>query len=617
MGILAEDIARVREQTDLVALVSRHLALRRVGSSWMGLCPFHGEKSPSFSVSAEKGFFHCFGCGKSGDAITFLMEMEHLDFAAAVETLASAAGVTLRYDEKSQSEGRRERTRLVAAMEDAVEWYHRRLLEAPDAGPARSYLRSRGLGGDTVRRYRIGWAPDDWDQLARALSPHGDALTRAGLTFVNRRGRKQDFFRARVLFPIFDTQGDPVSFGGRILPGVEGAKYRNTAETPLYHKSRVLYGLNWAKKSIVNADQVIICEGYTDVIGFASCGLDRAVATCGTALTADHVKVLRKFARGIVLAFDPDSAGKAAADRVYAWEQTHDIDVSVVELPGGADPADLARTDPDALRAAVEGARPFLAYRVERVLAGGDFSSAEGRARTAERALAVIAEHPNELVRDPYVMEVADRCRLDPDRLRARLVRGGFSGGSTGGSRPGRGGDAPGPADDWGPGDGSEPDPFDDDVPERRSARPRGVETEALRLCIHRGAEMTDLIDAELFDDPLHREVFGVLEATGHDVHATAARLSPDAAELLAALAVEPGDAATLDVAARLVTEAGRRVLDDLDRRARRADDPLSFVPSVTWLKLQLERLRAEPGSVLVESDELVRWLSEQGPGRG
>ncbi|MBS1848917.1 MAG: toprim domain-containing protein, partial [Actinobacteria bacterium] len=505
---------------------------------------------------------------------------------------------TLRYDEQTRTEGRRERTELVAATTDAVEWYHQRLLHASDAGPARSYLRNRGLDGDTVRKFRLGWAPDGWDGLARALSGHGRALEKAGLVFVNRRGRTQDFFRSRVLFPIFDAQGDPVSFGGRVLPGAEGPKYRNTAETPLYHKSRVLYGLNWAKSSIVAADRVIICEGYTDVIGFASCGIDQAVATCGTALTADHVTLLRKFARRFVLAFDPDTAGQAAADRVYTWERTHDIDVSVVDLPGGTDPADAARRDPDALRAAVEGARPFLAYRVARVLDAGDFVSAEGRARVAERALAVIAEHPNELVRDPYVMEVADRCRLDPDRLRQRLARGGFA--SVGNSDP----------------SGHDDDPFDDAPRPRRVRRPSGVETEALRLAVHRGSELSDLVDATLFDDPLHRDAFIALESSDHDVHVAAERLDPDAAGLLAAVAVEPGDAEPLDVATRLVAEAGRRVLRDLERRARGSDDPLAYSPSITWLKLQLEELEIDPKSILVESSELVRWLSEQDPGR-
>lgn len=592
MGIVAEDIAMVRDATDLVALVSRHLALKRTGNSWVGLCPFHGEKTPSFSVSADKGFYHCFGCGKSGDAIAFCMEMEHLDFVAAVESLAAAAGIRVRYDDKAQGEGRRERSKLVDTMEAAVGWYHDRLLSAPDAGAARSYLRSRGFDSELVKQYRLGWAPDDWDALARSLRSSGSALERVGLVFVNRRGRKQDFFRNRVLFPIFDAQGAPVSFGARILPGGDGAKYRNTAETPLYHKSRVLYGLNWAKASIVNNDQVIICEGYTDVIGFAVAGMNRAVATCGTALTEDHVKMLRKFARRIVLAFDPDAAGRAAADRVYAWEHTHDIDVSVVDLPAGEDPADLARSDPQKLRDAVERARPFLAYRIDRVLAQGDFSSAEGRARVAQRALGVIAEHPSELVRDPYVMEVADRCRVDPDQLRSRLARGDVQ-----------------PASHDSPGN-DQPE----EAPKRqRPRRPASsVETEALRHVVHGGGEVADLIAAVLFRDPHLREAFEALVQASFDAHQAAAMVGPDAQERIASVSVEPSDAEALDVVTRLVAEAGRNELRELERDARQADDPLSFAPAISWLKLKLEELQADPVRILVDERELVTWLSQQ-----
>lgn len=591
MGILDEDVARVREATDLVAVVSQHLALRRVGSNWMGLCPFHGEKSPSFSVSAEKGFFHCFGCGKSGDAITFVQEMDHLDFVGAVESLAVKAGVTLRYTDQKQGQDRRQRQRLVDAMAEAVEWYHDRLLHGPDAGPARGYLRSRGLDGDEVRRYRIGWAPEGWDTLAQALSRNGRALEEAGLVFVNRRGRRQDFFRGRLLFPIFDAQGDPVSFGGRVLPGGEGAKYRNTAETPLYHKSRVLYGLNWAKTDIVAADEVIVCEGYTDVIGFAAAGVPRAVATCGTALTEDHVRQLRRFARRILLAFDPDAAGKAAADRVYAWEKAHDIDVAVVELPAGDDPADLARRDPEALAAAVAAARPFLGYRVERVLAKADLRTPEGRARGAELALGVIAEHPSEFVRDPYVMEVADRCRLDADRLRARLTDG-----------------TPLPSVERG-------ERHEVVEPPRRRRVRRGadpIEIEALRVAVHRPGEVLSLLVAELFADEVAAEVFEALRLADGDAHRAVAALSPDGAELLARLAVETSEADVHDVAARLVDRAATRVLVDLEREARQAADPLSYAAVVGWLKLRLEGLRADPMAELPPHGQLVAWLADQ-----
>jgi DNA primase len=443
MGIEDDDIARVRESSDIVAVVSEYTSLRRVGRRWVGLCPFHAEKSPSFSVNGEEGLYYCFGCHVKGDVITFVREKERVDFVAAVEKLAARAGVTLRYTDASQGENRRRRRALVEALEQAVSWYHERLLSAPDAAGARRYLRGRGLSGEEVRRYRLGWAPQGWDELARALDVPAQVFVDAGLGFRNRNGRLTDAFRNRVLFPIFDVAGDPVGFGGRIMPGEDGPKYKNTAESALYAKSKVLYGLNWAKGAIVQADEVIVCEGYTDVIGFAAAGVDRAVATCGTALTEEHVRVLTAYAHRIVLAFDADAAGQAAADRFYAWERQYAVDVAVAALPAGVDPADLARSDPEALQAAVSGALPFLGFRVERILSAPGPATPEARARMAEAAIDVIREHPNELVRDQYVMAVADRTRIDPDRLRADLAtarpgsargRDGRAGASAGGS---------------------------------------------------------------------------------------------------------------------------------------------------------------------------------------
>jgi DNA primase len=233
VGIVDEDVARVKAAVDFVQVASEHIALKKVGRRWVGLCPFHAEKSPSFSVNAEEGLYHCFGCQASGDVIKFVREVDGLDFVEAVERLAAKAGIQLRYDDASEGRDRTHRRRLVEAMEQAVAWYHERLLSAPDAAAARGYLRSRGYDGEVVRQFKLGWAPDEWDALARALHLPEDVLKDTGLGFVNRRNRQQDSFRARLLFPIFDAGGKPVAFGGRVLPGGEGPKYKNSPETPI------------------------------------------------------------------------------------------------------------------------------------------------------------------------------------------------------------------------------------------------------------------------------------------------------------------------------------------------------------------------------------------------
>ena len=253
----------------------------------------------------------------------------------------------LEYTTSGQSAERQRRKRLVEAMATAVEWYHQRLLDDPAARPARDYLRSRGLHGDVARQFKLGWAPDDWDALARQSGIDTELLRVTGLAFANRTGRMQDAFRARVLFPIFSDTGDAVAIGGRVLPGsTDPAKYKNSPETPIYSKSRTLYGLNWAKADVTNHDQVVVCEGYTDVIGFHRAGVPRAVATCGTAFTEDHVRLLKRYASRVVLAFDADAAGQGAAERFYEWEQKYQIQVAVARLPDGVDPGALAQRDP-------------------------------------------------------------------------------------------------------------------------------------------------------------------------------------------------------------------------------------------------------------------------------
>lgn len=582
MGIVDEDVVRVREATDVVAVIGEYTQLKRSGMRFQGLCPFHAERTPSFSVNAEDGLFYCFGCGVGGDIITFVQDKEQLDFVSTVERLANKAGITLRYTSTGQGEERRRKAVLQEALARAADWYHRRLLEAPDAGPARSYLRQRGYDGDMVRRYQIGWAPEGWDLLARALRLSDEDLTDSGLGFLNRFGRQQDAFRGRVLFPIYDPQGAAVGFGGRILPGGDGPKYKNSSESGVYAKSRVLYGLHLAKTAIVEADEVIVCEGYTDVIGFDVAGVGRAVATCGTALTDEHVKLLRRFARRVVLAFDADAAGQNAAARFYEWERAHDLDVAVAALPAGVDPADLARDQPEALAQAVEGARPFLEFRVDRAIDAVDRSSAEGRAKAAEQALAMVAEHPDPLVRDQYVMTVASRCQFEPDLIRSMLRDG---------PRPGR---AAAP---------SQP---------KRPAERDSAELEVLRLAIPLGAEVLDLLIPDLFTDEICGTVYDLL-CKYPSLHDVIEHGGPEVAEFVQRLSVEQSNADPLDVVALLWRGYLQREMDACRARARQAtgEDAAEVARDFEWFRRELEALQ-DPDQKASTVRGLLGWVLEQ-----
>ena len=587
MAIVEDDIERVRAATSIVEVVQQSVALRRVGRNWVGLCPFHAEKSGSFNVREDTGRYKCFGCQAAGDVFKFVQEIDHVDFVQAVEKLASRSGITLHYTTGGEGQDRQRRKKLVEALDAAVEWYHQRLLTSPDARAARDYLRQRGLSGDVARQFRLGWAPDDWDLLSSHLRKEGfsaDVLNDTGLAFANRTGRLQDAFRARVMFPIFTDTGEAVAFGGRILPGSsDPAKYKNSPETKVYFKSKTLYGLNWAKADVVKHDQVVVCEGYTDVIGFHRSGVTRAVATCGTALTEEHVRILKRFASRVVLAFDADAAGQGAAEKFYEWEKKYQVQVAVARFPDGKDPGDLALTDPDSLAVAVDEAMPFLGFRVNRVVTSTPLRSPEDRARVASRALAVINEHPDVNVRKLYAGEVAARVGLPvADLARQAETRRVVALSDEPTSQPAA---AP--------------------VPEFNA------EFAAIALLLQQWDDIAPWLIADLFGSDVARRAFVVLgkasEAdSGILINNAMALADPEVRELLERAAVADIDVTPALVAFDLIAVAVRRTL----AQRTRLTDP-DEIRADRDARQKLEEIDSER-TAQGAAEELLRWLVDR-----
>ena len=573
MGIAEDDIQKVRSSVTLSDVVSPYSQLRRTGRSQVGLCPFHSERSPSFSVNDETGRYMCFGCGAKGDVFTFVQQMEHLDFVGSVERIASKAGIELRYTSGAGNGERKHRKELQALMERAVDWYHARLLESPDARAAREYLRDRGLAGDVARSFRLGWAPDEWDALSSSLGATPAMLAEVGLGFVNKAGRLQDSFRARVMFPIFDENGAAVAFGGRILPGsTDPAKYKNSTETPVYIKSRTLYGLNWAKGNVVKEDRVIVCEGYTDVIGFHRSGLATAVATCGTALTEDHVKLMKRYARNVVLAFDADAAGQGATDKFYAWEKKYDISVSVAQFPAGKDPGELASSDPEALTRAINDAMPFLGFRLKRLFDANPLRSPESRARLAGKAMELVNEHPDSNVRRLYAGQVASHTGVSA----ADLVKVADRGGSA---------------------------PVVIAAPVQQATEGAGFV--ALSLLIHEWDTIAPWLIEELFPDDASRDAFRAIAAADGDVHIALQSVEPDAADIIERAAVYDIDADPLVESRALISAAVRRELS-----RRRLGSDIEQIQNDRMVRNALEDLnkhdKAQTAAVI-----LLQWLAQ------
>lgn len=429
------DRDRVREATDIVDLISEVTKVKRSGRTFMAICPFHEEKTPSMSVDRVRGLYHCFGCGEGGDVFTFVEKTQGVNFPEAMELLARRSGITLVRD-PADARRRGRRGEAVEAIGKAIGIYHDRLKKAPDAGPARAYLRARGYDVDVIDEWNIGFAGTDWDTLTKELRAAGvtdRAMMDAGLARKGRQGM-YDFFRGRLMFPIHDVRGDPIGFGGRKVEGVDpkstnnpDAKYVNSADSAVYNKSRVLFALDRARQAISTSGEAVIVEGYTDVIAMHIAGVKTAVATCGTALGDGHFDLLRRFTERVVLAFDSDAAGSRAALRTDDLESPFrlDLDLRVAVMPDGLDPADLVQEGrAEELAKAVETATPLLQHRIEAELAKHDMSGPEGRARALHAAVTQLARVKDEIARREYARHVARLVGVDLSTVEEAMGRG-------------------------------------------------------------------------------------------------------------------------------------------------------------------------------------------------
>ena len=426
-GRIGEDkIQEIRERIDIVELVSSYLPLKRSGANHLGLCPFHSEKTPSFNVNAPRQIFHCFGCGVGGDVFSFVMRMEGLSFPEALRRLAERAGVEIEEEQLTPAEEqqRQERERLLRVSEVAAAFYHQQLLDDPRGAEGRRYLRQRGYEGETVREFCLGYAPDSWQALAEHLAGKGFESKWArdilGLVRAGSEGRSDyDLFRRRLLFPIQDSRGRVVAFGGRVLDD-SLPKYINSPESPIYHKGRTLYGLYQAKEAMRRSETGIVVEGYFDQLALYRAGFQNAVATCGTALTAEHARLLKRYCKKLLLFFDQDKAGRKATFRAMEVLLAEGLSASVVELAADEDPDSfLAGHSAEELQSYFDQARPVLQVYLDHCLAlHGD--SIEGKARAAEEMLDKLRLLPSELERDLYLKELALRTGLDEQLIKKK-----------------------------------------------------------------------------------------------------------------------------------------------------------------------------------------------------
>lgn len=419
-----EDVQKVREASDIVAVIGERSPVKQRGRDFWCCCPLHNEKTPSLKIDPALQLWHCFGCGEGGDVFGFVMKADDLSFPEAVRKLADRAHIEISADARGAGVPRSRKERLKAVCAATRDFYHTQLMrgKSPEAGNARSYLAGRGLGGSIPKTWQLGFAPGR-GALVRYLLSKGfkpDELVEANVALAKDDGKLRDRFYNRVMFPISDAQGECIAFGGRIV-GEGQPKYLNSNETPLFHKSTVLYGLDQAKNALVSSGVAIVVEGYTDVIALSTAGVKNVVATLGTSLTRQHIRLLSRYVKHrIVYLFDGDAAGQRAADRALEFIDDsmtpeagrRQVELFACTLPDDLDPADfVAQRGAEALRACIEDAKPLIQYGIDRRIAAHDLSRPEGRASALADALAILAPIKGSLLAKDYAVQIAGRTR--------------------------------------------------------------------------------------------------------------------------------------------------------------------------------------------------------------
>jgi DNA primase len=416
---------RVKQQADIVRVIGEYVRLKKSGQNFSGLCPFHQEKTPSFSVSPVKQMYYCFGCGKGGDVFQFVMELEKSPFPEAVRTVAEKCGIAIPKPRERSPEERREnqqRTALVDMHREAAAFFAKHLLQSPEGKAALGYLEDRGLDHEAITRFGLGFAPSGGDALCRALKSKfaEKDLEVSGLVGRDQSGRFYDRFRRRIMFPISNEAGKVIAFGGRAM-GDDMPKYMNSPETPIYSKSTVLYHLDRAKEALRHSDFAVLVEGYMDAIAVARAGIGNVVASCGTSLAESQIKLLSRFTQRIVVNYDPDTAGQAATERSLTLLLEKEFDVRVLALPGGADPDKFIKEKGvDAYAKLLVQSPPYLDYLIGRARLM-DRTTAQGKVAALNFLMPYVQRLPNRLLRSEWATRISSELRVDEPVLREAL----------------------------------------------------------------------------------------------------------------------------------------------------------------------------------------------------